>query len=92
MNNYLLGAVERKRSSTERKESDAKSMLDILVAAGEEGALTLPQVTSNIFIINFAGHAANAMGVHFSVSPCLPTGDAERGPPRHRLHIGRSSS
>ena len=74
MSNYLQEAVDRKRSSAKRKEADSKSMLDILVGAGEEGALSPPQVTGNIFIINFAGHEANAMGIQFSLShlACRP--------------------
>ena len=74
MGKYLQEAVDKKRSSVERKQAESKSMLDILVGAGEEGALSLPQITGNIFIINFAGHEANAMGIQFSLShlACRP--------------------
>ena len=67
MSSYLNEAVEQKHSSTERKNSDSQSLLDILVDAGDDGVLSHPQVTGNIFIFNFAGHESNAQGIQFAL-------------------------
>ena len=67
MRNYLNEAVEQKRSSSERKDADSKSLLDILVDASDNKILSQQQVTGNIFIVNFAGHDPNAQGILFAL-------------------------
>ena len=73
MDTYLKEAVRRKRDSAERHAIGSKSLLDLLVDAGDnkddssEAPLSQRQITGNIFIVNFAGHESNAHTIEFAL-------------------------
>ena len=68
MQKYLREAVIRKRSSASWKDPSRKSLLDLLVEAGDsDSLLSEAQVTGNIFILNFAGHESNAHALQFAL-------------------------